>query len=368
MVQALAGVWFVRRFVGARRSVAGVRPGVTLLKPLHGDEAGLEAALASNLALAYPGFQVVFGVQDPDDAALAVVERLRLRFPSVDVAVVVDPALHGKNRKIGNLINMLPEARYDILVISDADVHVAPDYLDHVVAALLAPGVGLATSLYAGYSTSDTMAGKLAATAITHGFLPGVLTSRRLGNQDCLGATMALKRETLEALGGFPALVDHIADDYLLGVKVRGLGLSVAVAQTIPVTSVTETTLADLWRHEVRWARTIRALVPVQFGLSVLQFEMAWALFAFCLDPDLESLSLFGLVWAVAAACGIAVDGMLGGGLATRVPVWLLPVRDLLSFAITVASYTSNRVHWRGHTLHAAALPHRAGSLGTELT
>ncbi len=361
MLQAIAGVWFVWRFVRARAPVPASRPAVTILKPLHGDEAGLEAALASNFAIAYPDFQIVFGVQKPDDAALAVVAGLRARFPRVDIAVVVDATFHGKNRKIGNLINMLPEAKHDILVISDADVHVAPDYLDHVVAALHAPGVGLATTLYTGLATSDSVAGRLAATSISHGFIPGVLTSRAMGNQDCLGATMALRRETLAALGGLPALADHIADDYLLGAKVRALGLDVAVAHTIPATSVTETTLADVWRHEMRWARTIRALVPVQFGLSLLQFEMAWALLAFCLNPDAESAVMFGLVWAAAALCGIAIDALLRGRQATRVPVLLLPLRDLLSFAITVASYTSNRVDWRGETLHAAALPQRAG-------
>jgi ceramide glucosyltransferase len=359
MLQALAGAWLARRFASAHRPVPVGRPGVTILKPLYGDEGGLEAALASNLAQDYPDFQVVFGVQDPDDRALAVVERLRQRYPGVDVAVVVDPTLHGINRKIGNLINMLPAARHDLLVISDADVHVAPDYLDHVVAALQRPGVGLATSLYTGFATTGTIAGRLGATAITHGFLPGVLTARALGHQDCLGATMALKRETLQALGGLEAMAGHIADDYLLGVRVRALGLNVAVAHTVPVTSVTETTLVDLWHHELRWARTIRALVPVQFGLSVLQFEMAWALLAVCLELEVWSCGLFGLVWAVAAWCGQVVDRAVGGGLATPVTVWLLPLRDLLSFAITAASYVSNRVDWRGQTLHAAALPHR---------
>jgi ceramide glucosyltransferase len=367
-LQAAIGAWLAARFLRAPAPAPAERPAVSLLKPLYGDEPGLEAALESNLRLAYPDVQFVFGAHSANDPALAVLARLRARHPGADIAVVVNPARHGSNGKISNLINMLPAAKHDVLVVSDADVHVAPDYLDHVVAALAPPGVGLVTTLYGGVATTAALAGRLGAAAITLGFLPGVLMSRALGHADCLGATMALRRTTLAAIGGFAALADHIADDHLLGVLVRRAGLRVALAHTVPLTSVPETSLAALWRHELRWARTIRALVPVQFALSLLQYELAWALLALCLCPAGWTLGLFAGLWLAAWASQRAIEAALAPVRPSRTPFWLLPARDLLSFATTLASYVSNRVDWRGHTLHTAALPARAASFGTELS
>ena len=218
---------------------------VTVLKPLHGDEPLLEEALASVCRQDYPTWQVVFGVQDRADTALPVVRRLRARFPDRDIAVVVDPTPHGPNRKVANLINMLPAAKHDVLVIADSDVHVAPDWLRRLVAALEGPGVGVVTTVYTGlpvhgplpptpsrkgrgseYRPPPPLAGggwgegalaTLGAMQINHYFLPGALLARAMGRQDCLGATMMLRRETLERIGGFAALVDHLADDNVLG-------------------------------------------------------------------------------------------------------------------------------------------------------
>ena len=229
------------------------------------------------------------------DTALPVVRRLQARFPDCDIAVVVDPTAHGPNRKVANLINMLPAAKHDALVIADADVHVAADWLWRLVAALEAPGVGLVTTVYTGLPAHGPLpptpsrkgrgslplaVSRLGAMQINHYFLPGALLARAMGRQDCLGATMALRRETLERIGGFAALVNHLADDNVLGRLVQGLGLRVALADTVPATTVPETTLGALWRHELRWARTIRALVPVQFAASVLQYPLVWAVLA----------------------------------------------------------------------------------------
>jgi ceramide glucosyltransferase len=359
-VQAVAGYIAVRRFAGAPRPRAG-RPPVTVLKPLHGAEPMLEQALASLCAQDYGIYQVVFGVQNPDDPALATVERLRARFPGCDIAAVVDATPHGINRKISNLINMLPSARHDILVIADSDVLCAPDYVDRIVAALDTPGTGLVTTLYAGLAATPTLAGRLGAAWISFSFLPGALVARWLGRQDCLGATMALRRETLAAIGGLPALADHLADDFVLGALVRQHGLAVRLADTVPATTVPEATLGELFRHELRWARTIRTLVPVQFVFSALQYPLFWAALAVVLTgAAFWALGLFVACWAVRAGAARAIDRALGlakSGLATPAPVWLLPLRDLMSVFVILASHGSDRVEWRGHVLHAA--PHR---------
>ncbi len=380
VIQAIAGWIAVVRFARSVSVPEPVAAPVTVLKPLHGDEALLETALASACTQDYPVWQVVFGVQDAADTALPVVRRLQARFPDCDIAVVVDPTPHGENRKVGNLINMLPAAKHGVLVIADSDVHADPDYLRRLVGALEQPGVGLVTTLYTGLPAygplppapspkgrgselpappplvgggwGEGSVGQLGALQINQYFLPGALLARAMGRQDCLGATMVLRRETLDRIGGFPALVDHLADDNILGRLVQGLGLRVALADTVVATTVPEASFAALWRHELRWARTIRALVPAQFAASALQYPLAWAALAILLAwGALWSLAWFAAAGVVRVLLARATDRALG--LAFRSPVWLLPLRELMSVAVMIASYAGRQVDWRGHTLVA---------------
>jgi ceramide glucosyltransferase len=381
LVQALVGAMLVRCMAWPRPESADVAwSAVTVLKPLHGDEPLLEEALATVCRQHYPAWQVVFGVQDPADSALPVVRRVQARFPDCDIAVVVDPTGHGANRKVANLINMLPAVKHDVLVIADSDLHVARDWLRRLAAALETPGVGLVTTVYtglvprgplpptpprkgrgsagdappplAGGGWGEGVVGALGAIQINHYFLPGALMARALGRQDCLGATMVLRRDTLERIGGFPALVDHLADDNVLGRLVQRLGLKVALADTIPATTVAEATLRQLWRHELRWARTIRTLVPAQFAASVLQYPLVWAALAVLLAAGAPwSIAWLAAAWGLRSLATIGTDRALG--LANRSPVWLLPLRELMSVAVMVASYAGRQVDWRGHTLQA---------------
>jgi ceramide glucosyltransferase len=358
--QALAGWRSVRRFAAQPAAPAPRRalPPVTLLKPLYGDEPLLEQALDSVCGQDYPDFQVVFGVQDAADPAIAVVHRMQRRYPHIEIDLVIDATPHGSNRKVANLINMLPAAHHDLLVIADSDLHCAPDYLARIVAGFDEPGVGLVTTLYAGLAANDTLAARLGASAINHGFLPGALMSRDLGRQDCLGATMALRRETLAAVGGLQALVDHLADDNVLGQKVRALGLGIRIAATVPATTVPETTLPQLFRHELRWARTILSLVPLAFVLSSIQFPLFWAALAWVLSGNAWVGLLLPASWAVRALAARGIDRALGlvrQGLASPVPVLLLPLRDAFSIAVVLASYASDKVEWRGQMMHTRA-------------
>ncbi|MBO0711483.1 MAG: glycosyltransferase, partial [Acetobacteraceae bacterium] len=213
-------------------------------------------------------------------------------------------------------------------------------------------GVGLATTLYTGLPSQGSIAARLGATQITHVLLPGALLARALGREDSLGATMALRRETLERAGGLAALVNHLADDNVLGRRVRALGLRVALAASVPATTVAESDLPALWRHELRWARTIRALAPAQFGASVLQYPLVWSAGAVLVSRTAPwSVVLFGLAWLIRAIVARRIDRLLG--LAIQAPVWLLPLRELLSVAVLIASFLSDRVEWRGHALVA---------------
>jgi ceramide glucosyltransferase len=356
-LQCLSGWVAVVRFARQPRRAPRARPPVTILKPLHGGEPMLEAALETVCRQRYPTYQIVFGVQDPGDPAAGVVRRLQSRLPGRDIALVVDPTLHGSNRKIGNLINMLPSARYDLLVIADSDLHVAPDYLDALVAALEPAGTGLATTLYAGLPVEQCLPAKLGATQITHSFLPGALLARVMGRQDCLGATMVLPRTILARIGGFEALVDHLADDNVLGRLVQGLGLAVRLAATVPLTIVPESSFSALFRHELRWGRTIRALVPGQFAASVLQYPIFWSLLTLLLAWFAGwAWVVLAVAWTVRAAAARGIDHALRPAVQAtlpRLPVWCLPLRELMSVAVLIASYAGLRVDWRGHTMHA---------------
>ncbi len=349
---ALAGWAAVLRF--SRRPVDPLtaRPPVTVLKPLYRDEPLLEEALVSVCAQDYPALQIVFGVQDPSDPALAVVSRLKARFPDRAIETVIDPMPHGRNHKVGNLMNTLRAARHDVLVIADSDVHVPPDWLDRMVGCLNRPGVGLATVLYTGLPATRAAAARLGATQITHALLPGALLARALGRQDCFGATMALRRETLDRVGGLRMLVDHLADDNVLGRLVRQEGLRVELAAVVPATTVPETSYGALWSHELRWARTTRALEPIGFAASSVQYPLFWSALALVASGCAWwAVVLSGVVWLARALAACGIDHALG--LAIKAPLWLLPLRDVLYMAVLAASFVGDRVEWRGHALTA---------------
>ncbi len=378
-VQALAGAVMLGRFrrrVDARQArdrSDDALPPISVLKPLHGDEPMLETALAGFITQDYPTLQIVFGVQSAADPAIAVVQRLRRQFPDRDLRLVVDPTPHGENRKVGNLINMLPHASYDLLVISDSDIHVAPDYLRQVADSFRSsPAVGLVTTLYHGIPASRSLSRRMAAGQINHSFMPGVLLSRLLGRQDCLGSTMALHRTTLEAIGGLPMLASHVADDSVLGRLVREQGRTIAIAASLTATTVAETSAADLFAHELRWGRTVRAVEPLGYALSSVQFPLFWASLALAAAPQAAwSWCLFAAIWAMRALTAARIDrliGVIGLRRGETMPFLLLPLRDWVSAVVMAASFTGSRVHWRGQTLSVspwAAVPHPSPPLAT---
>jgi ceramide glucosyltransferase len=352
VIQQVIGTWLVRRF--ARQPIAGLAnpPPVSILKPLCGVEPLTELALESFFLLDYPVQQLVFGVQNPADPVLAILEGLRARYPAHDVTVVVNPALHGSNRKVSNLINMLPACKYETLVMSDADIHVPPYFLHRVVAALAAPNVGLVTTLYTALAGTPHLATILGANQINYTFLPGALLARELGRQDCLGVTMALTKTTLASVGGLRAVANHLADDQVLGRLVRARGMALTLAQVIPATTVPEANFQALFRHELRWARTIRRLVPVPYAASVLQISLLWAGLTLLFSAGAwEAWLLFGLVLVSRYALAGRIDQTLG--LAKAGEAWLFLVRDMVSATIYIASYLGDKVDWRGQTMTA---------------
>jgi len=358
ILSCLAGWIAVLRFAASPSLPPTKYPSVTILKPLCGEEPQLEEALASCCSQTYPTFQIVFGLHHRTDPALAVVQRLQARFPDCDIAVVVDPALHGSNRKVSNLINMLPSARHDVLLISDSDLHVPSNYLERLVVELEKSGTGLVTSVSFGLPPAELgWPAKLGATQITYNYLPGILLSRVLGRQDCLGSTAMLRREVLERTGGLFPLAQLLAEDNVMGQRVRELGLSVRLADTVVAATVPEPSFSALWRHEVRWTRTIRASAPIALAASILQYPLFWAAMACALSAGAPwSIALLCGTWFVRAIAMKGIDAALRGKIEHLAPasnVWLMPVRDILSVIEIGASYWIENVVWRGHKMNA---------------
>lgn len=322
-------------------------PLVTILKPLCGAEPELEANLASFCHQIYPGqVQIVLGIQDSADPAAAIARRLISAHSHVAIDVEINAQSHGANRKISNVLNSVTHSRGEIIVLSDSDIRVRPDYLRQITDALHAPGVGLVTCLYRGLPITGVWS-RLAAAEIDHRFLPSVLVGLRLGlAKPCFGSTMALRAETLRRIGGFAAFADQLADDYAIGAAVRQLGLEVAIPPMVVDHVCSEHSFVELARRELRWARTIRLVDPLGYRGSVVTHPLPFALVAAALQGFAPaSLAILGLVLACGLLVPLQFARSLGGG---RVPIWLTPVRDLLSFAIFLVSFLPWRIMWRG--------------------
>jgi ceramide glucosyltransferase len=343
----------VRRFARLPTTSAPKRPAVSILKPLHGDEPGLYDNLRSFAEQDYPALQIVLGVNDLRDGALPAAHALVRDLPTRDIALVLDAGARGSNKKVANLENMFEAARHDLLVLADSDMRVDRHYLGAVTAPLHERRIGVVTCLYKGVPAGGYWS-ELGAMHINFGFLPSALVAEALGlGGGCFGATIALRRETLERIDRFARLRDELADDHRIGDEVRALGLAVVLSSYIVEARVSENSLADLWRHELRWARTVRALTPAGFAGSVLAHPVAIAALAaaaagFALTPSIFLGISCVLRWATAQ--------VIAGALALpRVKPWLLPVRDALSFAVFVASFFGRTVFWRDQVFHVEA-------------
>ena len=340
----------IGRFAAVRMPSARALPPVTLLKPLHFDSPGLEDDLDTFLAQDYPApIQIVFGVQDVSDPAIAIVNHLKARHPGIDIELVIDTRRYGSNAKICNLINMTERAKHGVLVLSDSDIAVPPDYLRRVVGALQQPGVGAVTCPYTGLAGASAWS-TLAAMGTTYEFLPHMVFGTWWGIAEaCLGSTIALTKATLDCIGGFDAFADYLADDYEMGRAIRHRGMRVAVLPLAVTHRCTEETFGAVFSHELRWSRTVRVLRPVSHLGTIFTFPLPLAL---------TGLALLGGASAAIAAVALALLARftLKGrvekafGVASG-PLWLLPIRDMLSMSVFLASFFGQKVAWRGARL-----------------
>jgi ceramide glucosyltransferase len=358
----LLAATLVGRFMQKPQNPAACSPAVTILKPLHQGEPDLSQNLETFFAQTYPGaVQIVFGVHDENDPAVEVVRELQARYPHRDTAIVADAALYGANAKVSNLINMLPQAKHDTLVLSDSDIAVGPQWLSQVTAALARPGVGIVTCLYTGEPAKEghQLWSALAAMSTSYTFLPNAVLGKSLGlAAPCFGSTIALRRKTLDEVGGFAAFADQLADDYEMGRAVRDRGYALAIPAMGVGHTAAEDSLMDLFRHELRWTRTIRLVNPIGHLGSFVTHGFTFALLAaLLLNANPVSLAILASALSARLFLKARIDGLFG---TYAGPIWLLPLRDLLSFAVFLVSLFGETVHWRG--THFAVEPSGAMS------
>jgi ceramide glucosyltransferase len=327
---------------GAPRDRASL-PSVTILKPLFGAEPETYECLRSFCQQAYPRYQVIFGVCDPQDPAVAVVHQLQRDFPDLDLVLTVDRKEHGSNRKVNNLINMMALARHDYLVISDSDVKVDHDYLAQLVPPLLDAGVGIVTCGYRGVARPGIWS-LLGAMYINAWFMPSVRVSALMGYRSfAFGATIGIRRETLARIGGFNSVSNQLADDYRLGELTRQQGLRTVLSEVEVDTLVKECTAADLVAHELRWRRTIRNLSPFGYVFSVVTLGLpVTALQLLLTQGAAPAAAIFS---ATALASTLIHFNARRPGASTAV-LLLMPFRDLLHFSLWIWSFATRRVQW----------------------
>jgi ceramide glucosyltransferase len=345
-VYHLAVARAVRRYFARPRPQATHPVPVTLLKPLYGAEPQLAANLASFLTQDYTApVQMVCGINTPDDGARPAAETLMAAHGNV--VLNPGPRAPGANGKVGNLVAMMPLARHDVLVLSDSDMVVGHDYLFTVVGALEQPGVGLVSCLYLGRGDAGVWS-QIGAAMISFQQTPNMVFALRHGlASPCMGSTIALRRETLTAIGGFERFADVLADDHAMGAAVTALGQSIAIPPLFIDHAGDEASLGALWRHFLRWAVTIRDLNPGGHYGSVVTMPLPIALLALPVAPLAGAIALGA---ALIARLGVA-HAIRRAGARKSAPLWCMIAGDVLGLGIFCASLIARTIDWRGASL-----------------
>jgi len=365
--------YFVAAMVAARVFLASCRvppaafsPGVSILKSLHGVDPSMIDAFRSHCRQSYAGdVELLFGVSSLTDPAAAIVEQLIKEFPAQSIQLIRCPTRLGTNGKVGTLVQLAAHARYNFLLINDSDITVSPRYLERIMAHFAPPPdepfdapdrgqarkeVGLVTALYRGRA-HRTLPSRLEALGIATDFQPGVLLSKMIegGLHFGLGSTLAVSRKALDKIGGLLPLVDHLADDYELGVRICRAGYGVALSAEVVETAIPAYSWRGFFDHQLRWARTVRDSRPWGYAGLILTHGFPLALLN-VLASGFSPLSLWllGLSLLLRLALAMTVGAEVLGDRQILPNLWLLPLRDLVALGVWVAGFAGNTIVWRG--------------------
>jgi ceramide glucosyltransferase len=343
-----------RSFFGVKPALPDFTPPVSILKPVKGVDGDSFENFASFCRQDYPQFQIVFAAASPSDPVIPVIERVMSAYPEVDIALVVDGAIHGANYKVCNLMHAHARAKHPLLIVCDSDIRVTPSYLREVCAPFADPEVGLVTSLYRSSGVRGVGCA-LEALGFSCEMVPNVMAALRLeGLSFALGASMAVRQSALEKIGGFEALVDYLADDYQLGNMVHRAGYRLELSPYF-VESVMRggETVAEVLVRQLRWGRTMRVSRPGGYLASGITLPFPGALLALAVSGfSREGMAAAALLYSVRAAVSLCYSRRYLKDLLLPRWLWLLPVRDALSFGVWALSLRGSHVVWRGHRFH----------------
>ena len=355
----LAALVAAHVFISVRRAqLPAFAPGVSILKSLKGLDPNMLDAFRSHCRQTYTGdYELLFGVSSLDDPAVAAVHQLQQEFPTHNIQLIECPAKLGTNGKVSTLVQLVPHAKHDYVLINDSDISVSPRYLERVMghfapetANKAKPETGLVTALYRGRAQA-TLPSRLESLGIATDFQAGVLLSRMIegGLHYGLGSTLAVSRAALTKIGGLETLVDHLADDYELGARVAQAGYHVALSAEVVETAIPVYNWRGFIEHQLRWARTVRDARPWGYAGLIFTHGLAWAILN-VVASGLSPLSfwLLAMSFFLRLALAMTVGAQVLADHEVLPSLWLLPFRDLIAIAIWAYGFAGNTIAWRG--------------------
>jgi ceramide glucosyltransferase len=324
-------------------------PLVSLIKPVHGIDFGSVENFESFCRQDYPAYEILFAVNDESDPAVPLIRATAAKFPERNIRLISGAAQIGANKKVNNLIELNRAARYEIIILTDGDVRVSPNYLREVVAPFADPEIGAVTSFYRGIA-QRSLAAELEAIGAASDFFPGVLVAEWMeGMTFALGASIVTTKTWVAKIGGFEAIADMHSDDYELGHRIAKAGGKVVLAHELVWTMYPAQSARGFWNHQVRWLRTVRLSRPFSFLGLIFTHGLPWAAAAALVAPTKSIAAAYFTVYLVLRLVMAWVVGVRAVADETvRTKLWLIPFRDAIHFVVWLASFASNKISWGG--------------------
>jgi ceramide glucosyltransferase len=347
----LVAIFAAVRFFGREpsRRLTEFAPPVSLLKPVHGVDFASRINFESFCRQNYPEYEILFCVNDMGDPAVPLLRQAVKDFPQCSIRILSNAPKMGSNQKVNNLVLLAREAKHEIMVQSDGDVRVSPDYLKNVVAEFAVESVGVVSCFYRGVAERNFWA-EVEAVGAASDFFAGALVANLPGRVTfALGASVATTKTWLEKIGGYEVLADLLADDYEIGNRVHKAGGKVLLSREAVWTMYPAQSLKSFWQHQVRWARTVRLVRPASFFGLVVTHGLPWCVIAAVVAPTASIGAGYVAAYLVLRLLMAWVVGVWGvGDEVLRRRLWLVPLRDAIHFAVWLAGFASNRVTWGG--------------------
>jgi ceramide glucosyltransferase len=353
-----------------RRKARNYTPAVSLLKPARGTDFATYENYTSFCRQDYPDYEILFAVNDASDAAVPLIHRLMAEFPSKQIRLLVGAENLGANRKVNKLARLSREAQHEILVLTDGDVRVGPNYLREVVAPFVDQSIGAVTSFYRGIAEAN-LGAELEAVGASSDFFAGVLMAELTeGINFALGASIVTTKRWLAKIGGFEAIARMLADDYELGLRIARAGGRVVLSREPVWTTYPAQTAKTFWDHQLRWARTVRLCRPLSYFGLIFTLGLPWVVLAALVAPTRWIAAAYLAAYLVLRHVMAWTVGVWGvGDEVLRRKFWLVPLRDAIYAAVWLAGFASNRITWGGqeYTMHKGQMvpvtaPHAADS------